>query len=365
MESSPAASLVIRWWRTPRMMRSVTHPAVAALRRIARPLPASGSVEQVATLAALGFPIAMAGIGLARATLYPAEWATPPLPWAVAAVYAIGLPLHLRHVWFALRGERPPAAILTLAALGLLTFAGGLMHPPLAPALMPFLLVSILIVVRWWAAALLYVAVFVLVQFVMAPTRTPSYSILSSLWASAILFIPVWLAAAVATLHTSRATLRDQAVVREKFRIEHELREQLTPTLERIVDRGATANGAMKQDLAASMSEVEGLIAESRDALAEARRLVAGYRQSSLRAELQAGLAILGAAGMVPRVVLGNEQVLASTDEPARRALRSAIATMLGSERDSWVVELTSDPGGEVRVRIESEQVLLAQSRGG
>jgi len=364
MEWSAAGTMVVRRSRMPAPVSSELRASVASGSRSAVRWPSAGwTVERIATVAALGFPIAIAGITLARAALYPTLWAPPASALAIGAAYAFGVPLHLRHVWYTIHGARPPAALATLAGLGLLTLGGGLAHGPVALALMPLLLVSILILVPWRLGGFLYAVVLVTVEFVIAPTRTPSYSIFSALWGSAILFVPVWLASAVATLHANRAELRDRAVLRERLRIDRQIRERLTPALERIVDQGVIAATTVSRDPVASAGEVEGVIAESRTALTDARRLVAGFKESSIRAELQAGLAILDAAGIGARVVLGDDAVLASADESSRRELRSAIASILRSGPGAWAIELSASGPGAVRVRIGLDETPPA--RGG
>lgn len=308
-------------------------------------------VERIATVAGLGFPVALAGVTVARAALYPTLWVPPASALAIGVAYALGLLLHLRHVTFAMRGTRPPRAMTTLAALVLLTLGGGLAHGPIAPALMPLLLVSILALVPLPLAGIAYATVLIAVQFVIAPTRTPTYSIFSALWASAVLYVPVRLASAAAALHRSQLELRNQAVVRERVRIDREIRKRLEPPLERIVHHGAVASAITEEDSVASRTAIGAAVADSREALADARRLVAGIRESTIRAELQAGIAILEAAGIVPVVALDPGADLDSVDDNARGDLRSVVARILESGRPS-VIEVRASGTGSVEVRM-------------
>jgi len=345
------------------MSSQLRSSVISAARRAAGRVSSGWTVERIATVAAIGFPLASASVTVFRAALYPTLSSTPANALTIAAAYALGLPLYLHHVWSTIHGARPPAALPTLAALGVLSLGGGLAHPPVAPALLPFLLVSILILLPWQLAAILYPVVLITVDFVIAPTLTPSYTVLSRLWLSALLLVPVWLASAVSALEASRAELRDRAVVRERLRIDREIRARLTPALERIVDRSANAATTVSRDPLASAGDIEGVIAESRSALTDARRLVAGYKEASIRAELRAGLAILDAAGIVPRVV-ADDAVLASTDESSRRELRSAIASILRSGRGGWAIEFSAGSMGAVNVHIAPDEAALT-SRGG
>jgi hypothetical protein len=90
--------------------------------------------------------------------------------------------------------------------------------------------------------------------------------------------------------------------------------------------------------------------------LAEARRVVAGYRVSSVRAELDAATALLEASGATVRVVAANGIPLDAPDTRARAIIRAALTEALrGEPRSSYRVLVSRDDLGRVRVDVASD----------
>ena len=85
-------------------------------------------------------------------------------------------------------------------------------------------------------------------------------------------------------------------------------------------------------DAERATDELRKLVHDSRRALTQARRVVSGYRRSSVRAELDAAAALLEAAGGSVRVVAADGVGLDAPDENARRAIRAALAQALIDE---------------------------------
>src|SRR5829696_2841788 len=242
--------------------------------------------------------------------------------WALAATAGY-LPLHLRHVGHFVRGTRPRHGGWTLLAMtvmivGVLPLAGTLWLPSFHA-----LLVSALIVLRppWSLAA---AAAVVLAQAPLAVAvgsdliDAPSYYTLTVIWRASSGFVPLWLVASIRQLQEARRQLAEEAVVRERVRIDAELRQTLGTALDAIVDRGGRAGAQVGRDERAVERELRDLVDRARRALADARQLVTGFQQGSLRAE-----------GVRTRVVLPAGALPTTMDDSARTALRTATARVL------------------------------------
>ncbi len=261
--------------------------------------------------------------------------------WALAAVAAY-LPLHVRHVWCATHARRPPGGAWMMAAMAAIII-GAL---PLAGSawVMEFswLAVSALIVVRrpW--------------SYVIA------IGLVAATWPLALLltlFVLVWLAAAIRRLHAARLTLAEEAVTRERLRIDGELRRTLAAALESIVARGQRAAAQVGGDRAALEAELRALIEDSRTTLAEARRMVRSYQQVSLRAELDTAAALLTAAGIETRLSLPHGDLPDTIEETLRAALRAALARLLrdGAPPGTCLIMVTREDG-QTRLELRTDR---------
>lgn len=252
-------------------------------------------VTRVFAAAAIGVNIALSLIDvwrIAYLTMAPADALGAA---ALAATFAI--PLHLRHVLFGLRGERPRAGGLTLAALAIvnataLQFVGAAWIFQFAS-----LAVSILIVVPGVWAVVLAGAVMASPLFVVGTqwhAATPSlggmYLMFAVTWRAATQFVPLRLMAAIRALDAASGELQVRAVLQARVRIDAELRTSVARALETIIARGESARTTAGVDPSRAIPELRRLTRESRTALTDTRRLVARYRGSSSRAEVTAVL---------------------------------------------------------------------------
>jgi two-component system, NarL family, sensor histidine kinase DesK len=282
--------------------------------------------------------------------------------WALIGTAAY-LPLHLRHVWYAAHGTQPPGgrwtlAVVAVVVIGVLPFAGEAWLRAFGS-----LAVSAGIVLRpRWARPT--VAVLVLLPLVLALVWIPR---LGDAWwvgiqpanRALVLIALIWLAAGVRQLQTARLLLAEQAVARERSRIDADLQRTLGVALESIVTRGERAATRAGTGGAALGPDLRELVDGSRHTLAEARRMIRGYQQVSLQAELDTAATLLTAAGIETTVLPFTGRLDPRTEESARDALRGATARLLrdGTVR-SCVVSVTRDGllrldvqvGGDARV---------------
>ena len=316
----------------------------------------SSRFVRLATAGAVGFSVLLPMIELGRIAAYPT--ATGPIVPAVIAT-ACYLPLHLRHVLYALRGARPVGAGWTLAAMGAviigatpLVGVGWLfMFAPLA--------VSVLIVVRLpWSVLLclgLTAAMAPLALALGEPGWSATYFAIAVAWRGATLFVLVWLVAAARQLQAARLALTDEAVFRERLRIEGELRTTVADALAKIATLGARAGEKAARAPALAQDDLQVLVEGSRHTLAEARRISSSYQRGSLRTELDVAVALLGAAGIETRLVLPAGELSETVDESMRSTLRAATARLLSDDTTQHCTLTVTREAGRLRLEVRGQ----------
>ncbi|WP_219471845.1 hypothetical protein [Nonomuraea rhizosphaerae] len=288
--------------------------------------------------------------------------------WSLAAT-ALYLPLHLRHVWYAAHATRPPHRHWTLAAMAVVILAATPVAGTMWPRAYVGLAVSaVLLLPAPWSLAIYatLVAIAAPVSLLMGVPWTVvpwlMFSVLTGSWA---LLLLVWLSAALTRLQAAREVLAQQAVAQERRRIDDDLRRTLGSALESIAARGervgqrlaeseregrravgsqsvgsrsagsqsagsqSTGPQPAGEEPAALVDELMALADDSRRTLAEARQRVRGYRQPSLRAELETAATLLSAAGIETRLVLPRSGLPATIAQHPRAALRATVTRLL------------------------------------
>src|SRR5215472_13917620 len=245
-----------------------------------------GGLIRLAAVAAVGCSVVLPLLELARIAV---GWTPRPGHVTLALVAtACYLPLYVGHVWYAARGCRPPGAGWTLLGmavviLGALPFIGTSWLTSLDS-----LAVSVLIIVGLpWS--LLAVASLVAATAPLAAAfgdaDWAAFYTVSVVWRGAVVFVLVWLVGAARRLEHARLLLAEQALARERLRIDGELRRTLGAALEAIAAGGRRASALTAGDAAVLEDELRALVEGSRRALAQARRMIRGYQRLSLRAE--------------------------------------------------------------------------------
>jgi two-component system sensor histidine kinase DesK len=316
----------------------------------------SSRFVRLATAGAVGLSVLLPIIELGRIAAYPAP-VGPIVPAAIAT--ACYLPLHLRHVLYALHGTRPVGAGWTLAAMGLviigatpLVGVGWLfMFSPLA--------VSVLILVRlpwsFLACVGLAGAMAPLALALGEPGWSATYFPVAVAWRTATLFVLVWLVAAARQLQAARLALTDEAVFRERLRIEGELRATVADALARIAAHGERAREKAGRAPALARDDLQALVEGSRHALAETRRISSSYQRGSLRTELDVAVALLGAAGIETRLVLPTGDLPETVDESMRSTLRAATARLLSDDTARHCIIAVTREAGQLRLEVRGQ----------
>lgn len=278
------------------------------------------------------------------------------LPALVATVCY--LPLHVRHVWHAARGSRPAGAGWTLTAMTVVILGAVPIIGTSWLIALSMLTVSVLIIVRppWsFLAAAGLVAAPAPLAIVFGDADWASFYTAAVIWQGACLFVLVWLVGATRRLQAARLALAEEAVARERLRIDGELRRTLGAALETIVARGQQAGELARQDPAAAGDALRALVDGARATLAEARRTVRRYQEVSLRAELDTAATLLRAGGIQTRLVGPLGDLPEAVDATARSALQAAVTRLLrdGAARHCSIVITHQD--GRVRVELVSD----------
>ncbi|MFC4120573.1 hypothetical protein [Nonomuraea zeae] len=275
--------------------------------------------------------------------------------WSIAAT-TVYLPLHLRHVWYAARAVRPPAASWTMAALAVVILAATPLAGNMWPRSYTALVVSALLVLPApWSLAI-YVAVVAaaapIAHELGLPWTTAPWLMFSVLAGSGTLLLLIWLSAALTRLQAAREQLAQQAVTQERRRIDEDLHHSLGTALESLAARGERAAGQLARGESAGLvAELTGLSDDSRRTLAEARQRVRGYQRSSLRTELETATTLLAAAGIETRLELPRDGIPDTIAQQPRAALRSTVTRLLRDGRvRACTITVTSREG---RIRLE------------
>jgi two-component system, NarL family, sensor histidine kinase DesK len=281
--------------------------------------------------------------------------------WAATATAAYA-PLYLRQIWYLVGDRRPPHAGWTLAVMtaiiaGATPLAGGWWLPSFAAVA-----VCLLMEVPWrWslpAVAVLIAAQVPLAVAVPAASwpdapaaRIPFFAVTLG-WRTAAVFIPVWLARAVRQLDAARRELAQDAVLRERLRVDARLRQTLGTALASIAARGQRS-AVLAAEGASAGPELTGLIEISRSALADTRQMLRGLSRPSLWAELETAASLLTAAGIQTRLVLPAGEPPSQVSAGFRDELRSTTARLLRAETARTCVLAVTRDSAQVRLDIQ------------
>jgi two-component system sensor histidine kinase DesK len=283
--------------------------------------------------------------GLVTIGVMRIAFVVPDRTLVAAVATAVYLPAHLWHVHHAARGARPRGTGWSLAGMAVVV---GVVLPVVGVqwlgALYP-LAASVLLVLRppWSIAAFAaLLAVPAPVAHAFGEPEWAWYFTVGLALTGLILAVPVWVIAAVRDLQSARDRLADEAVIRERIRIEAELRQTLGTALEEIATAGDQA--LLTPEPADHLRTV---VAAARTTLSSARRLSASWRHSPAHAELDAAVALLRAAGIHTRLNL----LAGGLTEPQLAGLRAQVARLLqnGAARQCVVAV---GPTGDVRVEV-------------
>jgi two-component system sensor histidine kinase DesK len=156
----------------------------------------------------------------------------------------------------------------------------------------------------------------------------------------------IWLIRVARQLQDARLALAEQAVARERLRIDAELRQTVGAGLERIAAKGDQVRDLILVDPARAASELRALVGAARRLLGHARDVLRQYREISPRAELETAATLLLAAGIRTTLQLPPGRLPGALDEGSRAQLRRDIARILG-QTGLHSVTISAIPGDD------------------
>ncbi|WP_405796258.1 sensor histidine kinase [Streptomyces sp. NBC_01506] len=159
-------------------------------------------------------------------------------------------------------------------------------------------------------------------------------------------------------LHETRGELTRVAVTKERLRFARDLHDLLGYSLSAITLKGELIHRLLPAHPARARTEVEDVLAISRQSLADVRGVASGYRDMSLRDEIDSAESVLNAADVTVGVRIRIGAVGQALDTVLATVLREAVTNVLRHSHASHC-EITADHDGElVRLSVSNDGVL-------
>ncbi len=304
--------------------------------------------ERVALMIRFGVAgVVLWNLGQVGRLAYAALTDTPQTAWWQVLALALALPADTAAIVAAVRNVRPrrPGWLLATVALPVAVAAPLSGYDWVLMLSMPAALALIYFRPPVSVAAFAVVVVFTGVSVALLSKHPAASSpILSSqdkvqygamdvmdvVWVAVALAVLVWLTRTVRELDATRRQLATKAVIIERQRIDDEVASTIGAAMAWIEARGELARILAESAPDQAASELAALTAHSRNALAQARAMLSGYRDVSAEAELRAAVTLLSAGGIRARLSLESPQDLpAALPETARAGLRETVAGAL------------------------------------
>lgn len=174
----------------------------------------------------------------------------------------------------------------------------------------------------------------------------------------------IWLIRAARQLLAARLELAAQALVRERLRVDDELRTSVGAGLRHVA---ALADSAARGagDPSRAERDLDSLIDVARGTLAEARQTVRRYGEVSARAELETAAMLLSAAGIEVRVAALPGELPNGLDADARHMLQQAVAELLSRRNERPTTIAVVPANGRLRIEIQQRGEPSAQEAAG
>lgn len=245
--------------------------------------PRAAYLVRQAELAVLAFTVVLGLVEVGRiAVLFSARYVL-----IAGLATAVWLPLHLWHLRYGLRGDRPPRSGATLAVIAIVQFAAlGLIGPAWSFVLATLATSSLIVLRSPWS--LLMLALCVLAP-IPAALLHPDYArlfgandvylMVAVAFRSCLQFTLVWLVACARELVASRAMLAREAAQQEHARLEVSMREILEQNLVRLAADARRARAeVLEPGVSAALVALDRVLGVATTATNDLRRLVTEAR---------------------------------------------------------------------------------------
>ena len=167
-----------------------------------------------------------------------------------------------------------------------------------------------------------------------------------------------------ATLRLAQEEVERLAKVAERERIARDLHDLLGHTLSVITLKSELAAKLLARDVDKAAAEIRDVECISREALAEVRRAVRGYRAQGLAAELASAKVMLGAADIAFNYTLEPVTLTPEQENALAFALREAVTNVVRhSGATRCTVKLTGELTGNVTGRSADEDGVRLEVR--
>ena len=165
----------------------------------------------------------------------------------------------------------------------------------------------------------------------------------------------VRLSDALRELQRARGELARQAVIEERLRMARDLHDLLGHTLSLITLKSELAGRMLEKNHHAAIEQVHEVERGARQALREVREAVAGYRQRTLRGELDGARQILEAAGIECTIEYEPQSLPPSTDMVLAWVVREGVTNVIRHSRAQHCLIRITSTDGHVRVEISND----------
>jgi two-component system, NarL family, sensor histidine kinase DesK len=265
-------------------------------------------------------------------------------PWVVVLVLGV-VPVLAWLTRAAARASFTRAQLAVLAvALAVTAVAAAALGPPgWAQLYVPVALVAVVMPPVWSVVFLVGLAA--LTGPLAAAAGRPDFALFyvaGVLVGVSPLVVSIRLVRSVRQLHAARQELAAQAIARERVRIDEDLTTVVGRALGDLAERADRAAALLGTDPTTAGDQLRALAADARRTLADTRRVVRGYRDVPLPAELETAAALLAAAGVPARIQGPSGEPV----DPAHRvALRQEVARLLATSGATEAVVLAVRDG--------------------
>ena len=251
----------------------------------------------------------------------------------LAALFGVQL-LHL-----APRTRRwpPHRKALTLTAQAVLTFVPflwfGVTWAGVGGVLGASLLLLLPHPLSWALFGLVAAAIGGYVVHLGAPVVSQIYAPLTAVLTGLVLHGLTRLTDLVHEAHTGRAELARAAVAQERRRISRDVHDLLGYSLSAITLKCELIHRLVPAHPGRALTEVESVLAVSRQAVADARLVASGYREMSLADEAESAAEMMAAAGVRTTVDIACGRLHPAVDTVLATALREGVTNILRHSR--------------------------------
>lgn len=159
----------------------------------------------------------------------------------------------------------------------------------------------------------------------------------------------------VTELRATRQELARTAVEKERLRFSRDLHDLLGHTLSVIVVKSEAARRLAPRDIDAALLQVADIESVGRQALAEIREAVTGYREGSLATELDRARSALTAAGVEPVVRRSGPPLAPQTEALLGWVVREAVTNVVRHSNATTCSFVVDGTGERVRLTVTDD----------